>query len=66
MYQIETFCLCGGWQNIWECNGELETFSTYQEAKDSLDDFLSDMEEAHFNGEIEDVYDRNDFRIVKL
>jgi len=64
-YEIQTQFLYG-WENVWECNGKLEYFGSYQDAKASLDDFLDEMAQAHFNGEIEDQYDASDYRIVEV
>ena len=51
---------------VWECNGQLEYFDSLQEAQTCLNDFFDEMAQAHFNGEIEDLYDRNDYRIVEV
>jgi hypothetical protein len=63
-YEIQTQFIYG-WENVWECDGKLEYFNTIEDAQASLNDFLDEMAQAHFNGEIEDMYDRNDYRIVK-
>lgn len=65
MYEIQTQFIYG-WENCWECDGKLEYFSTLEDAKAALDDFFDEMDQSYFNGEIEDQYDRNDYRIVKL
>jgi hypothetical protein len=64
-YAIETRFI-NEWENVWHSNGELEFFSTYEEAKTSLNDFLDEMVQEHFNGHIEDLYDIDDFRIVEV
>ena len=64
-YEIQTRFI-HDWENVWHCDGELEYFDTYEQAKESLNDFLDEMAQEHFNGNIEDVYDIEDFRIVKV
>lgn len=64
-YEIQTQFLYG-WENVWECDGQIEYFDTYAYAKLALDEFLDDMAQAYFNGEIEDPYDASDYRIVEV
>jgi len=64
-YEIQTRFI-NDWENVWQCNDELEYFDSFESALSALDEFLDDMAQAHFNGEIEDQYNRNDYRIVKL
>ena len=64
-YEIQTQFIYG-WENCWECDGQLEYFDSFENALLALDDFLDEMAQANFNGDIEDLYDRNDYRIVKL
>jgi hypothetical protein len=64
-YEIQTQFIYG-WENVWECDGKLEYFNTVEDAQASLNEFLADMAQAHFNGEIEDMYDSNDYRIVEV
>jgi hypothetical protein len=64
-YEIQTRFI-NDWENVWRCNDELEYFDSFESALSALDEFLDEMAQAHFNGEIEDLYDRNDYRIVKL
>ena len=64
-YEIQTQFIYG-WENVWTINGELEYFDSFEDALLTLDDFMDEMAQAHFNGEIEDMYDRNDYRIVEV
>lgn len=64
-YEIQTQFIYG-WENVWESDGKLEYFNSFEEALSVLDEFLEEMDQAYFNGEIEDPYDRNDYRIVKV
>jgi len=64
-YEIQTQFIYG-WENCWECDGKTEYFDTYENAKLALNDFLDEMAQAHFNGEIEDQYDPSDYRIVEV
>jgi hypothetical protein len=64
-YEIQTRFI-NDWENVWHCDGQLEQFDSYELAKQSLNDFLDEMAEEHFNGNIEDTYDIEDFRIVEV
>ena len=64
-YEIQTQFLYG-WENVWHFDGEIEYFDSFEAAYNSLNNFFDEMEQAFFNGEIEDQYDINDFRIIKL
>jgi len=64
-YEIQTQFIYG-WENCWEHDGKPEYFNSVKEAQSALDDFFEEMDSAYFNGEIEDRYDRSDYRIVKL
>ena len=64
-YEIQTRFI-NDWENVWHCDGELEYFDTYEDAYKSLNDFLDETAQDHFNGYIEDRYDIEDFRIVQV
>jgi len=69
-WEVQEFCLCGGWTNTWtyEEDGEyLPTkFTSEEEARESLDDFLAQMQEEYEADNMADVPDRDDFRIVEV
>ena len=70
-YEIQHFTLCDGWVNTWtiiheDGTEEVEKFETYQDAKDSLAEFLDDEAEAYFNGYIDSRYHEDEFRIVEV
>lgn len=70
-YEIQEFCLFGGWTNTWsveEADGtSIPTiYDTKQNAEDDLDDFFYQMREDLAKGYIEDIPDREDFRIVEV
>ena len=64
-FEIQTQFIYG-WENVWQCEGELEYFDTYQQARKALDEFLNDMDEAFYGGEINEPYDGADYRIRKV
>ena len=66
MYEIQHYTLCNGWINTWTCDDKPEYFDTYAHAKDALQEFLEDEDEAFFNGWIEDRYSADEFRIVEV
>ena len=51
-----------GWENVWQCDGELETFDTLADAQKALDDFFNDLKEDGMS----DDYSRDDYRIVEV
>jgi hypothetical protein len=70
-YEIQEWCLCGGWTNTWsseEDNGVsiATTYNNKQDAEDDLDDFFYQMREDFRRGNIADVPDREEFRIVEV
>lgn len=71
VYEVQEFCLCGGWTNTWsyeDWSGKdiPTTFDTKEDAEAELDYFFEQMTEEFNNGNIEDIPDREDFRIVKI
>lgn len=69
-WEVQEYCLFGGWTNTWsyEEDGEyLPTkFVSEEEARDSLGEFLAYMQEEYEAGNMADVPDREDFRIVEV
>jgi hypothetical protein len=70
-YEIQEWCLCGGWTNTWSWEDDdgtavATTYDTKQDAEDDLDDFFYQMREDFKRGNIADVPDREDFRIVEV
>ena len=48
-YQVEEFCLCGGWTNTWSWEDDkgntiATTFETKEEAQSELNFFFQEME----------------------
>ena len=70
-YEIQEFCLFGGWTNTWSYEGDdgqtIPTkYDTEKDAEHELDYFFKQMQDAVDSGEMEDVPDREDFRIVEV
>jgi predicted ribosome quality control (RQC) complex YloA/Tae2 family protein len=69
-YEVQEYCLCGGWTNTWsyEENGKTisTTYDTEKDAEADLKDFFRQMRKAVKNKEMEDVPDAEDFRIVEI
>jgi hypothetical protein len=71
MFEVQTLTLCQGWINCWTAyeNGYTEKpllFNTREEAQAALDEFLEDEHEEYLNGNMEDMYDEEDFRIMEV
>jgi len=70
-YEIQEFCLFGGWQNTWsweENDGSTIpcTYDTKKEAEIALDYFFEDCKWALDEGHMPDIPDREDFRIMEI
>ena len=69
-YEVQEHTLCG-WENTWttyddDGNEVPSTFSTKEYAEAELEDFFYQCREAVEDDNMEDVPDREDFRIVKV
>jgi hypothetical protein len=70
-FEVQHYTLCDGWINTWRDINERgeETPSiywTYTEALDELTDFLAQEHEAFAEGNIDSMYDINEFRIMEI
>lgn len=65
-YEVQEFNLCGGWTNNWSDDDGASMFESKEQAEAELDWFLQEMLEAVEEGNMEDVPDREDFRIVAV
>jgi len=65
-YEVQEFCLCGGWTNTWSVEDEPTIFDTKEEAEIALMDFFEDCDYAFKEEFMPDVPDREDFRIVEI
>lgn len=65
-YEVQEFCLCGGWTNTWSDDDGPTRFDSRESAQAELDWFFKEMEEELAAGNIEDYTHRDDFRIVEV
>ena len=70
-YEVQEFCLCGGWTNTWTSEDETgamlpSLFDTSQEAEAELDWYLKECQDEVEEGNMEDAPDREEFRIVEV
>jgi len=70
MFEVQQITICDGWVNTWinwDDNGNAtpETFKSFDDAVIALDEYLSDIEWEYKNGNLDSIYDRSEFRIVK-
>ena len=71
IYEVQEYTLCDGWINTWttyddDGNEVPSQFTSEQGAKEELEDFFYQCREAVEDGNMEDVPDREDFRVVKV
>jgi hypothetical protein len=70
-YEVQEFCLCGGWVNNWsyedEKGNEIKTtFSTREDAQAELDYFFEQYQIEFESGNIQDPPTHEDFCIVEV
>jgi hypothetical protein len=65
-YEVQEYCLCGGWTNTWRDEDKPSVFDSRESAQAELDWFFKEMEEEVAAGNLEDCSDRDDFRIVEV
>lgn len=70
-YEVQTYMFCGGWENCWMTTDyagktTLEYYDTYEEATKAIDEFLEDIHQAVLDGDIEDDYDPDDYRVMEV
>jgi hypothetical protein len=65
-YVVEHQTLCDGWINTWTVDDEPEVFDTYQDAENALDSFLNEEKKAFKRGEIDNMYEADEFRITEI
>lgn len=65
MFEVQTR-IGLGWENCWSVDDKPAFFSTYQEAVQAIDEHLEDAAEAARQGFLEEVYDREDYRVVPV
>lgn len=66
MFEVQEWCMCGGWTNHWTTNDEPTYFNTEAEAQAELDEYLLEMIEEVEAGNMEDAPDREEFRIMEV
>ena len=65
-FEVQEWCMCGGWTNHWETNDKPTYFDTEAEAQAELDAYLEDMLEEVEAGNMQDAPDREEIRIVEV
>ena len=67
-FEVQHYTLCDGWINCWTDGetGEPSVYKSYEVAKEVLDQFLRDEDEAYFNGDVESRFTADEFRIVEV
>lgn len=66
-YEVQLYTFCDGWINCWtDSDSGKVVFDSKREAKQELKQFLNDELKAFKQGHIADMYDLEDFRIVRV
>jgi hypothetical protein len=70
-FEIQTYTLCDGWVNTWTIENEegisiKEYFNTSLEALECLNEFFDDVLQDFNEGNLDSLYDRDDYRIVEV
>ena len=66
LFEVQEFNLCGGWVNNWSYDDKPTTFDSREAAQAELEAFLIDCEEELEAGNMPDMPDREEFRIVEV
>ena len=70
-FEIQTYTLCEGWVNTWtieneDGSSEKEYFNTSLEALECLKEFFEDVLQDFNEGNLDSIYDKEDYRIVEV
>lgn len=66
-FEVQEYTLCDGWINTWsDEEGNPSRFDTDADAWDELEAFFMDMQDAYNRGDMADVPDAGDYRIVEI
>jgi hypothetical protein len=69
-FEVQHYTLCDGWINTWthyiDDHETPTVFNTYDEAKASLDEFLDDELYEFNQGNIDSMYEIDEFRIMEV
>jgi len=66
-YIVETYTILDGWINCWSVDDETETFPSYLDAAEALQDHLDDISEAVEVGLLPEAsYDPLAYRITEV
>jgi len=69
-FEVQQYCIFGGWTNTWTHSedGSMAPvyFDSVTDAQQELDWYLHDMSIAVEEGDVVDIPDPDDFRIVEV
>lgn len=65
-FEVQEFCLCGGWTNTWNDDNGATRFDSREAAQAELDAFLKETEHEVDAGNLDDYTSIDDFRIVEV
>lgn len=63
-FEVQQWCVIGGWQNTWSEDGQSQTFPTREAAQKEIDEFIADV---NSDGRTpNEFWDAEEFRIEEL
>lgn len=65
-FEVQEYCIFGGWKNTWSDDGQPSRFDSLAEAEEELHAHLVDCQEAYKAREMLDYVDEDSFRIVEV
>lgn len=65
-FEIQTNTFCDGWINTFTEDDKPVFFDSEDKAQEYLAEFLADVQEAVQEGFIDDEYNPEDYRIIKV
>ena len=70
-YEVQHYTFCDGWVNCWtttlaDGSEEKTIFDTFEQAVEAIADFLHEEQEAFKCGDIDSMYEADEFRIMEI
>ena len=66
MYEVQTRFYPDNWENCWYDGVAKVYYDSREAAQAELDEFLADVREAVANGDMEEEYSPDDYRVVEV
>lgn len=65
-FEVQEWCLCGGWTNTWSDEHGETTFDSREQAEAELKSYLEDIDEDFAAGFLVDVPAPDSYRVMEV